>query len=121
MSHLVSEVEDVIKRLHTRSLNVRTELKHLATGSYSETDLSIRIERLKRQADETFRLEEGVMGEYRYSPIPHLAEHQDFMNLLAFLVKTPSKAVLCDVYNRMVTHATYHDSFFAHHLNLKRA
>lgn len=124
MNHLDCEEEDVIKGLHTRSLNVRTELKHLATGSYSAADLAIRIERLKRQASETFKHEEGVMGEYHHSPVHHLAEHQDFINLLAYLVTKPSKAAICDVYNRMVEHATYHDSCFANHferLSLKRA
>lgn len=124
MNCLAVEGVGVITRLHTRSLNVRTELKQLATGSYSEPDLLIRIERLKRQADEAFKDEEGVMGEYHYSPVHHVAEHRDFMNLFAYLEKNPSKAVICDVYNRMVNHAAYHDDCFANHferLMLKQA
>ena len=120
MSYLVVEREGVIKRLQTSSLNVRTELKQLATGSYSGADLAIRIERLKRQADEVFRLEENVMGEYRYSPLHHIAEHRDFMNLLAYLVKNPSKAVLSDVYTKMDDHALYHDDCFVNHLHRLR-
>lgn len=124
MNYLVDEGEGVIERLHSRSLRVRTELRHLATGSYSETDLRIRIERIKQQASETFSHEERVMGEYHHSPVHHIAQHRDFINLFAYLVKNPSKAVLSDAYNRMVEHAEYHDDCFANHyqrLSLKRA
>lgn len=123
MKNPVEEI-NAIKRLKERTLDVRNELKHLATGSYSGSELLVRIERLKRQAGETFKHEERVMGDYHYSPVHHIAEHRDFMNLLAYLVKNPSKTAISDVYNRMVEHATYHDSCFAHHLerlSLKRA
>ncbi len=123
MNDLVAEGEGVVERLHTRSLNVRNQLKLLATGSYSGTDLGIRIERLKQQAGETFRYEESVMVEYHHSPLQHLGEHEYFIRLLAYIAQNPSKAALCGVYNKMVEHAKYHDDCFANHfeeLSLRR-